>query len=89
MKLHILENRKTGGYATFGSTWKKGEVQSDSAFVLFGEQGTEIPVQSRVTAWWPDGSVKWAAHTADSKRIGKNAEICPVEAGAWRGAAGF
>ena len=79
MKLHILENRKTGGYATFGSTWKKGEVQSDSAFVLFGEQGTEIPVQSRVTAWWPDGSVKWAAHTADSKRIGKNAEICPVK----------
>ncbi|MCD7806294.1 MAG: hypothetical protein LUH19_03025, partial [Lachnospiraceae bacterium] len=70
MKLHLLENRNVGGYTTFGSVWEKGQVLPESGFVLTGGQGERIPLQSRVTATWPDGSVKWAAHTADSGKMG-------------------
>lgn len=80
MKLHLLENRFAGGYTTFGSVWKKGEVWADTPFVLKNEAGKCIPVQSRITAYWPDGSVKWAAHTADSSQMGKNVEILPETA---------
>lgn len=36
-------------------------------------------MQTRVTAYWPDGSVKWTAHTADSGRLGKEIEVVPGE----------
>ncbi|MCD8002914.1 MAG: hypothetical protein LUG88_03250, partial [Clostridia bacterium] len=77
MKLHLLDGRSVGGFCTFGSVWSAGEVMPDSDFVLTGEDGGEIPVDSRVTAYYPDGSVKWAAHTADSALLGKSAEILP------------
>lgn len=80
MKIHNLEKRIRGGYTTFGSLWEKGEVKTDSDFTLWNEQKEEIPVQTRVTAYWPDGSVKWAAHTADSRKIGEQAEITPIKA---------
>lgn len=70
MILSNLENRMTGGYATFGSVWGKGEV-SKKTFALRNERNIFVPVQTRVTAWWPDGSVKWAAHTADSELMGQ------------------
>ncbi len=70
MKLHLLENRNAGGYTTFGSVWDRGEVSPEQDFVLTGKNGEQIPMQSRVTAYWPDGSVKWAAHTADSGKMG-------------------
>lgn len=78
MKLQLLKNRFAGGYTTFGSTWKKGEVQEAVPFILKNEAGELIPVQSRTTAYWPDGSVKWAAHTADSRKMGKCVEILPM-----------
>ncbi|MCD8312239.1 MAG: hypothetical protein LUD43_07090 [Firmicutes bacterium] len=77
MKLHLLDGRAVGGFCTFGSVWSAGEVTPGSDFVLTGEDGGEIPVDSRVTAYYPDGSVKWAAHTADSALLGKSAEILP------------
>ncbi len=77
MELHILEKHIPGGYTTFGSVWKKGEVKVGTKFVLKNEKKEEIPVQSRVTAYWPDGSIKWAAHTADSRKLGEKAEIYP------------
>lgn len=73
MELHLLENRRIGGYTTFGSVWNRGEMPADMVWGLKNEKNEEIPVQSRVTAWWPDGTVKWAAHTADSEKIGKRA----------------
>jgi hypothetical protein len=79
VKIHILEKRIPGGYTTFGSTWKKGEVKAGTEFTLKNEEQDEIPVQSRITAYWPDGSIKWASHTADSRKIGKQAEILPIE----------
>lgn len=76
MKLHILENRVYGGHNTFGSFWSMGEVK-EANFILTNEVGVYIPVQNRVTAWWPDGSIKWAAHTADSSLMGKEVNILP------------
>ena len=76
MKLHLLENCMAGGYAQFGSIWKKGEVR-DCRFRLINERNKEVFVQSRISAYWPDGSIKWAAHTADSRAVGEYAEIIP------------
>lgn len=77
MLLKRLENRANRGYTTFGSMWARGEAL-DGGFYLKNASGNEIPVQTRVTAWWPDGSVKWAAHTADSELMGDRAEIVPL-----------
>ena len=78
MKLHILENRKTGGYVTFGSVWNEGEV-TGREFVLLNEEGKQIPVQSSISAWWPDGSVKWAAHYGRYPADGTEVSVLPRE----------
>ncbi len=77
MKLYKLTSGE--GYASFGCIWKKGECHSDSSFLLKNSEGQSIPVQSRVTAYWPDGSVKWTAHTADAALMGREAEITVFE----------
>ncbi len=77
MKFYNLENRKTGGYTTFGGVWGKGEV-TDMSFVLTGAGGKEVPVQSKAMAYWSDGSIKWSSHTADSDAMGDAAELLPV-----------
>lgn len=67
IKMHFLENRKQYGYVNFGSVWEKGKVNRSDSFVLkVNEEKCEL--QSRVTAYWPDGSVKWAAHCANIKK---------------------
>lgn len=82
IQLHCLENRVASGYVTFGSYWEKGALvipnfkkdQMDS-FTLRNENKESIPVQSRITAWWPDGSIKWVAHTADASKMGQEAAL--------------
>lgn len=76
MDLHLLENRHRGGYVSFGSCWAQGEVQG-ADFVLRNLQGEVIPAQHSVAAYWHDGSVKWACHTADSMRMGEHVSITP------------
>ncbi len=71
MVLHRMENRAETGYTTWGSHWRKGTVLRDAVFSAENEEGRRIPLQSRITACWPDGSVKWAAHTGDSAGMGK------------------
>lgn len=78
MKIQLLKNRSKSGYATFGSTYGAGEVPSDSSFCLINENGEKIDAQSRVTAIWPDGSIKWAAHTVSADALGTSGEILPV-----------
>ena len=78
MKLHLLENRVKEGYTTFGCVWEKGRCQKDTAYRLISG-GRELPVQSRVTAYWPDGSVKWTAHTADAALLEDQIEVLPKE----------
>lgn len=78
MELHLLEGRECGGYTTFGAVWSRGEKRSEN-FILTNEMGERVPVQSRVQARWPDGSVKWSAHTADSRKMGRRVRL--TEAG--------
>ena len=89
IKLHCLENRAASGYVTFGSYWEKGilvipNFKNDGmdSFVLQNENKESIPVQSRITAWWPDGSIKWVAHTADASKMGQEAALtAQIESG--------
>ena len=79
MKIHCLDGRKREGFVTFGSVYKEGELSAHTGFKLENEYGEYIPVQNRISAYWPDGSVKWAAHTADASKIGGHGDvsICP------------
>lgn len=47
---------------TWGVPWPIGELKRDTPLVLTDTHGRNVPVQSWVTAYWPDGSVKWTAH---------------------------
>ena len=78
MELNLLQNRADYGYTTFGSVWKKGKVK-ECNFTLKSETGKVLPMQSRVTAYWPDGSIKWAAHTADAEKMGKQVCLEPID----------
>jgi hypothetical protein len=42
--------------------WPRGTVHSGQPFALRTVDAEPVPVQSWVTATWPDGSVKWSAH---------------------------
>ncbi|MDO4295942.1 MAG: hypothetical protein Q4D90_07270 [bacterium] len=79
MKLHTLGSRKKTGYTTWGCMWEQGRCSEQTGYVLKNADGTEVPVQSRVTAYWPDGSVKWTAHTADSEKLSDEISVLPEE----------
>ncbi|WP_245589911.1 exo-rhamnogalacturonan lyase family protein [Caldanaerobius polysaccharolyticus] len=65
MVIHWLGNKrpKKGG-VTWGIPWKRGALTRDELVKIEGENGEDITVQSWITAYWPDGSVKWTAHAA-------------------------
>jgi len=75
MTLHNLSGREKRGVTTFGCIWAQGELLDDSAFTLHNTDGTTSAVQSRVTAYWPDGSIKWSAHTADASRMTETIDL--------------
>ena len=54
MKLHCLKDQKAFGYTTFGCMWKKGECQPETTYVCRTAEGSEVPMQTRITAYWPD-----------------------------------
>ncbi|MER2118234.1 MAG: hypothetical protein ABS891_08785, partial [Enterococcus casseliflavus] len=63
MALKWLKNKPKGKRGlSFGYPWEKGalqpEVLSEELFLL-GEE----PLQTKVLAYWPDGSVKWTGHS--------------------------
>ena len=76
MRMRLLENRQAKGWAVFGGYWPQGSVQ-DEAFTLLGEQGKNVPMQSEISARWPDGSVKWSRHTARAEAMGASCELTP------------
>lgn len=82
MKLHNLEGRSKTGYTTWGCLWDQGACKKNTAYRLKREDGTRAPMQTRVTAWWPDGSVKWTAHTARADGLGACIEVLKEEDGA-------
>lgn len=78
MKLHRMEQKGTGT-AVFGCMWKKGEIPeekiSEIDYYCTNEKGDDVALQSRVTAFWPDGSIKWTAHSADAAGLGEEIEL--------------
>lgn len=79
MRLHNLTGGKPNGYATWGCMWEKGRCSKETGYVCTGEDGREIPMQSRITAFWPDGSIKWTAHTADTELLKNGMEVLPTD----------
>lgn len=69
MHLHLLKGRKAYGTVSFGTVWPEGAVK-ECLFRVCDGQGTSIPVQSAAAARWPDGSLKWARHTAHAEELG-------------------
>jgi hypothetical protein len=57
--------------------WEKGSCTKETEYQLKNRQKDNLPMQSRITAWWPDGSVKWTAHTADAALLGNEIEVVP------------
>jgi exo-rhamnogalacturonan lyase-like protein len=47
---------------SWGVPWPRGSIAANTRFALAGGDGVPVPVQSWITATWPDGSVKWSAH---------------------------
>ncbi|WP_043492291.1 MULTISPECIES: hypothetical protein [Streptomyces] len=64
--VHWLEGTPSAlaGGVTWGVPWPRGIVHAGTPFALRTTGGEEVPVQSWTTATWPDGSVKWSAHSA-------------------------
>ena len=85
MILRRLRKDTLSGYTTFGCMWEKGSCPEDTAYRCTNREGKIIPIQSRVTAYWPDGSVKWTAHTAQSALLGEEIEVIPGEVSAFQG----
>lgn len=68
VKFRWMENRSEKGYVTWGTPWKKGEVCEQNGFLMMSG-GKEITAQSKVCAYWQDGSVKWSSHTAKAESV--------------------
>jgi hypothetical protein len=51
-----------GQGVSWGVPWPRGQVTRDATFAATDSTGAAAPVQSWVTAYWPDGSVKWTGH---------------------------
>ena len=79
MRIHLMENRRAKGWASFGGYWPRGEAR-ENAFQLINEAGASIPLQSEITARWPDGSVKWSRHIARAEQINRGGELLPGSA---------
>ena len=78
MLIHRVNGSAKKGFTTVGSMWDRGSLFPKETNFEIKHDGVTEPVQSRVTAFWPDGSIKWASHVFDSTKIGDEAEIVPV-----------
>ncbi len=79
MRLHNLGDRVKSGLTSWGCMWNQGRCSADTEYVLRNEDGSAQRMQSRVTAFWPDGSVKWTAHTADAGKLSEVIEVVPAD----------
>lgn len=77
MKLQYLEDRKKGGLTGFGMIWEKGTAAVNTKYRLTAD-GREFPVQSEISAYWPDGSVKWSRHSANLPEGASRIELEPA-----------
>lgn len=64
VKVHWVGERPeyTSG-TTFGLPWPQGKYKfNDTLFSIVGKPSEQIPLQSWVTGYWRDGSIKWTGH---------------------------
>lgn len=48
---------------TFGLPWPQGRLPANSTtFSAKADGGSNVDIQSWITAYWPDGTVKWSGH---------------------------
>ncbi|KAI1267723.1 hypothetical protein F5Y18DRAFT_378675 [Xylariaceae sp. FL1019] len=56
--------------ATFGLPWPKGKYPADAvSFAASDESGNDVALQSWVTAYWADGSLKWTGHAVPGSEV--------------------
>ena len=79
MLIHRVEGSAATGFTSTGSMWERGTLFPGKTSFKLQRNGESYPLQSRVTALWPDGSIKWASHVFDSEMAGDEAEIVPVK----------
>lgn len=79
MKLKRLSNRSSTGYTTFGCIWKPGECTTETSYVVKSGQDDNIPMESNITAYYEDGSVKWTKHTVDVTHLEDIIEVLPCD----------
>jgi hypothetical protein len=48
---------------TWGMPWPRGKHSARTRFALRDAKNTRLPLQSWPLGYWPDGSLKWTAHT--------------------------
>ncbi|WP_078060198.1 exo-rhamnogalacturonan lyase family protein [Gracilibacillus timonensis] len=48
---------------SFGSPWAQGALLPEESVSLIDQTGNIEPIQTKVNAYWPDGSVKWLLHS--------------------------
>jgi hypothetical protein len=50
---------------SWGVPWPEGAIAKNTTFGLTGENGSNVPIQTWPLAYWPDGSIKWTAVSAE------------------------
>ena len=63
---------------TWGTPWARGNHADTTHFSVRDATGTFLPLQSWPLAYWPDGSLKWTAHSMSANPDGA-IEIVPVD----------
>jgi hypothetical protein len=48
--------------ATFGLPWPRGKYDAKKTIFTASDGSTAVQLQSWITGYWPDGSIKWSAH---------------------------
>ncbi len=64
LSLHWLAPRKAASTpVSFGTPWARGTLWPADPISMQDDSGRNYPVQTKVNAYWPDGSVKWLLHS--------------------------
>ena len=72
-EVYLLKGRYDGPMVSFGTMWPRGQVKEAAFAVSSG--GEKVTASAEAAAYWPDGSVKWARHTACSAYLGEKAVV--------------
>ncbi|AOS63291.1 exo-rhamnogalacturonan lyase family protein [Actinoalloteichus hymeniacidonis] len=67
---------------TWGVPWPKGALPADQPFALHTESGEAVPVQTWPIGYWPDGSLKWSAHSVGPHTAAEGYRLTPGDGAA-------